>query len=78
MTSGNGKSAKSRVAVHKCPICGTPSIDTFKPFCSKRCADRDLARWLGGNYAIAGHADAEEDEMPSSASRQDGPETGEH
>ena len=23
-----------------------------RPFCSKRCADIDLHRWLGGNYAI--------------------------
>lgn len=36
----------------KCPNCGKPRDDKFKPFCSKRCADVDLSRWLNGSYAI--------------------------
>ena len=37
----------------KCPICkGEPANKAHKPFCSKRCADIDLHRWLGGTYAI--------------------------
>ncbi len=35
-----------------CPICGKPATEAAKPFCSKRCADVDLHRWLGGVYAI--------------------------
>ena len=35
-----------------CPICGKPGADTMRPFCSRRCADVDLARWLGGTYRI--------------------------
>ena len=35
-----------------CPICARPTVDDVKPFCSKRCADVDLAKWLGGHYAI--------------------------
>lgn len=35
-----------------CPICGVPSDRKFYPFCSERCANRDLNRWLSGNYAI--------------------------
>jgi endogenous inhibitor of DNA gyrase (YacG/DUF329 family) len=35
-----------------CPICGKPADERWKPFCSKRCADVDLHRWLGGNYRI--------------------------
>jgi endogenous inhibitor of DNA gyrase (YacG/DUF329 family) len=35
-----------------CPICGKPSLDTFRPFCSRRCGDVDLNRWLSGGYAI--------------------------
>ena len=35
-----------------CPICRKPTAPQQRPFCSKRCADVDLARWLGGNYAI--------------------------
>ncbi len=50
--------------VHKsrpCPICKAPSIEAYRPFCSRRCADVDLSRWLSGRYAIAG-GDADEDE----------------
>jgi uncharacterized protein len=36
----------------KCVVCGKPQKPDFKPFCSKRCADVDLAKWLGGRYAI--------------------------
>lgn len=37
----------------KCPICKTVEITKkFRPFCSKRCADVDLHRWMGGQYAV--------------------------
>ncbi|MFM9940558.1 MAG: DNA gyrase inhibitor YacG [Hyphomicrobiaceae bacterium] len=46
----------------RCPICAKPREPKYQPFCSKRCADVDLARWLGGNYVIAGgKEDADED-----------------
>lgn len=35
-----------------CPVCDTRSVAAFRPFCSKRCADVDLHRWLSGGYAI--------------------------
>jgi hypothetical protein len=35
-----------------CAFCGRPMQLRFKPFCSKRCADVDLNRWLTGKYAI--------------------------
>jgi uncharacterized protein len=35
-----------------CPICAKPSVQKFHPFCSSRCSQVDLNRWLGGNYAI--------------------------
>lgn len=35
-----------------CPICGKASQQRFHPFCSARCADIDLGRWLGGRYAV--------------------------
>lgn len=38
----------------KCPICKNPSHEAFAPFCTKRCADVDLGRWLKGGYAIPG------------------------
>ena len=37
-----------------CPICKKLSDEAAKPFCSKRCADIDLGRWLKGGYAIPG------------------------
>ncbi len=37
----------------KCPMCEKrPGVPEYRPFCSKRCADVDLGKWLGGNYAI--------------------------
>ncbi len=35
-----------------CPICGRTSVHRWHPFCSRRCADIDLSRWLKGAYAI--------------------------
>ena len=35
-----------------CPICGKDTRPDYRPFCSRRCADVDLARWLNGAYAI--------------------------
>jgi uncharacterized protein len=45
-----------------CAICGKPAVDRFQPFCSKRCADVDLHRWLSGVYAVPVTEDEEEDE----------------
>ena len=46
----------------RCPICRAPTVHAFRPFCSRRCGDVDLSRWLSGSYAIAGGgADADED-----------------
>ena len=36
-----------------CPICKKTTDQTYRPFCSKRCADVDLGRWLKASYAIA-------------------------
>lgn len=36
----------------KCAICGKPQDPKYRPFCTKRCADVDLNRWLSGGYAI--------------------------
>ncbi len=40
------------VDVKHCPTCGAPAIHEERPFCSKRCADVDLGKWLQGVYAI--------------------------
>lgn len=41
----------------KCPICGKAAVEAFRPFCSKRCADVDLNRWLTGAYVIPARDD---------------------
>ena len=51
----------SIVPAAPCPICGKPSVYDYRPFCSKRCADVDLHRWLAGVYAIPGNEDEDED-----------------
>jgi len=35
-----------------CPICKRDTVPDFRPFCSQRCADLDLAKWLTGSYAV--------------------------
>ncbi|MBB3973234.1 DNA gyrase inhibitor YacG [Hansschlegelia beijingensis] len=45
-----------------CPICRKTSTADFHPFCSKRCADVDLSRWLSGVYAVP--ADDQESDEP--------------
>jgi hypothetical protein len=45
----------------KCPICGRPTDAHYRPFCSRRCADVDLSRWLSGAYAIPSRPDDDED-----------------
>ena len=46
-----------------CPICGKPADPKYRPFCSGRCADIDLGRWLRGDYVIPGSV-PEEEETP--------------
>jgi endogenous inhibitor of DNA gyrase (YacG/DUF329 family) len=41
-----------KISPSRCPLCSNPTDTAFKPFCSKRCADIDLNRWLSGIYAI--------------------------
>ena len=36
----------------KCPVCSKPASAANRPFCSKRCADLDLGRWLDGSYRV--------------------------
>jgi endogenous inhibitor of DNA gyrase (YacG/DUF329 family) len=46
----------------RCPICGRAATLEYRPFCSRRCADVDLGRWLSGAYAIpTSGADDDED-----------------
>jgi endogenous inhibitor of DNA gyrase (YacG/DUF329 family) len=57
--------AKVTILKTRCPICRKPAVLRFRPFCSKRCADIDLARWIGGDYRIPG------EEKPESGEERD-------
>lgn len=46
-----------------CPICQRAAHAKFRPFCSRRCADVDLGRWLTGAYVIPAPADEDNEEQ---------------
>ncbi|MCJ2006733.1 DNA gyrase inhibitor YacG [Methylobacterium sp. HMF5984] len=48
-----------------CPICGKPADPKLKPFCSERCSDIDLGRWLSDRYVIPAADDEDEDALPA-------------
>ncbi len=50
-----------KITAPACPICGKPVMEKYRPFCSKRCADVDLHRWLTGAYAIPVTEEDDED-----------------
>ena len=54
-----------------CPICGKPRDPKLRPFCSKRCADIDLHRWLSGVYVVPVTEDEEEDERRQNNEHED-------
>ncbi len=57
-----------------CPICGKPTRPEWRPFCSKRCADLDLSRWLGEDYRIpAAGEDEPDDDAPAPPDGEDEP-----
>lgn len=45
-----------------CPICARDADPKYKPFCSRRCADIDLGKWLNGSYAIPAVVTDEDDD----------------
>lgn len=42
----------AKAAPLKCPVCKKPAAEKYEPFCSARCADIDLGRWLGEKYRV--------------------------
>lgn len=56
----------------RCPICRGAASARWRPFCSRRCADVDLGRWLSGSYAIPGEP-AEDSDTQAPSRRDDDP-----
>lgn len=46
-----------------CPICKQASTKEYRPFCSKRCADIDLGRWMNGSYAVPSEREFDPEEV---------------
>jgi endogenous inhibitor of DNA gyrase (YacG/DUF329 family) len=63
-----------KTSAARCPICSKPTDVSFKPFCSKRCADIDLNRWLSGVYAVpVKEVDDEDGDRPPEADGSEKP-----
>jgi endogenous inhibitor of DNA gyrase (YacG/DUF329 family) len=58
VAAGRNQRAEAKAAASAkakaCAICGKPRDPNYDPFCSKRCADVDLHRWLSGVYVVPG------------------------
>ncbi|MDE0765019.1 MAG: DNA gyrase inhibitor YacG [Amylibacter sp.] len=48
-----------------CPMCNKDPVTKYRPFCSNRCADLDLGKWLTGAYVIPATDTDEEDSISS-------------
>ncbi|GAA0529846.1 hypothetical protein FHS83_002481 [Rhizomicrobium palustre] len=65
--------ADYKPATNKCPICKKDTEEAFRPFCSKRCANADLLKWIKGEYAIpSDEPPSEEDFDPFVGTLQSG------
>ena len=51
----------------RCPICEKPTEQGHRPFCSERCKDIDLSKWLIGGYVIANEDESDGSEVESDA-----------
>ena len=60
--------------VRKCAMCDKPAVTKFAPFCSKRCADLDLGKWLNGAYVIEGSDSPSSEDDPDNSVWTDPPE----
>lgn len=63
------RKSKKPAKTPRCPQCGKPREQEFRPFCSRRCRDLDLGKWLNGAYAIPA-VEADED-FPEQDPRDD-------
>jgi uncharacterized protein len=57
----SGQPSGKPAAPKPCPICGKPATEASEPFCSPRCRDVDLNRWLSGSYIVPGKPEDDQD-----------------
>ena len=55
----------------KCPICEAKAVRAYRPFCSKRCADVDLGKWMTGGYALPSEEPVDPDELEREIEKRD-------
>ncbi len=66
MSDETPANAAVRLPATRCPTCGAGTEARYRPFCSKRCADVDLARWMTGAYRVPTN------EVPGASETDDG------
>ena len=69
--SGNAEKVTPLRARRPCPECSKPSSREHYPFCSARCKDVDLNRWLSGAYVIPGRPEEDHENAAPETSRSD-------
>jgi len=57
-----------QAVLKNCPVCKKASHEKYKPFCSQRCADVDLGRWLGETYRMPTQEVPNEQQAPDKES----------
>jgi len=55
----------------KCAICGKPVVAEFRPFCSTRCKQVDLNRWLTESYRVPDRPIDDEDDAPTAPAKDE-------
>ncbi|WP_371171475.1 DNA gyrase inhibitor YacG [Aliiroseovarius sp. 2305UL8-7] len=58
-----------------CPVCQKEADPKYRPFCSRRCSDVDLGRWLNGSYAVPAEAPEDLNEAADALSQQEQKQT---
>ena len=69
--SGSKDGKGARPVGPRCPICKEPTSQKYRPFCSNRCADLDLGRWMKGAYAVPAEEEGDPDAEDHAAAQRD-------
>ena len=67
-----GRAGRRKAQAAGCALCGKPVDPHYRPFCSRRCADLDLHRWLSGSYRVPTDERPDEGEAGAGVGRGEG------